>query len=128
MPEYTVGLGWDVADVDMVRIEPQPQGDAVAPVVRNYGLGGGITEQGSFLCYHWSHVEDEVEYLALLAQFGLDDENTKEVTVPGWSERLVWTKYNALAHYPESGQDMKRNNFFPRDVAIYFVDLEVSEA
>ena len=97
MPEYTVGIGWDVDDGSMVVITPQPFGDAAAPVVRNYGAGGAIHERGLFLCYHWSHVDGEEEYLEILAQFGLDDLDTNEVTVPGWSPRLVWTKYNAVA-------------------------------
>lgn len=122
---YKMALGWDVAEGSMAAIVvQQPQVDIVGPVVRSYGGGGAIWEQGLFTCYHFSMVESETEWLTILTQFALNSEDTSEVTILAKNNRLSLVRWNAVAQVPEGNQDIKWSNFFPRDMAIYFVDLE----
>jgi hypothetical protein len=125
---WTVGLGHDLADGFMVPFFVQPFTDLVAPVFRGYGAGGAVREQGLFTCFHWTHLNDEDEYMNILVQLGLDSDDTSEVTIYARNARLVKTKYNAVAQLPEGNQDIKWSNFFPRDIGIYFVDMEETSA
>jgi hypothetical protein len=115
---------WDVPEEDLIEVFQQPQADLVAPVVRDYGAGGEITEQGLFCCYHFSHVDDAETWQAILAQVNLMDNDSYPITFLAKNNRLVLKRYNGVAQIPEANQDVKWSNFFPRDMAIYMVDVE----
>jgi hypothetical protein len=120
-------IGHDHVLVECLFITPTPSTDPVAPVNRDYGVSGKHHDQGRFAVWRWSHVDGEDEYLDILVQLGLDDADTCEVTIYTKNERMIWTLYNAIAHLPEMGSDVKYQNFFPRDIAVYFTDLEEIE-
>lgn len=124
MADYKVAVGHDVALISLVKIDPEPTGDPVAPVQRQYSASGKIHEDAEFLRLHWDHIDSPTEYLALLTLFGLHDSHQEEVTIYCRDPRLVWTRYNGLAILPEVGVDAKWSNFFLRDVDMYIVDLQ----
>lgn len=118
MPVYSVADGWNVALVSLVALDPQPEGMPVMPVVRNYAVSGTVHEQGGFVDLKYSALDSEADYLAVLTQFGLHNADTNEITIYCRNGRLVWTRYNGLAVYPEAGQDMRWQQFYPREIVI----------
>jgi len=125
MTDYRVGIGHDVVYASCVVLSPQPMGDPVAPVTRNYGVSGKHQDQGKFLKLHWDHIDSPTTYLSLLTVLGLSSVDYANVSVYARSELFVLTMYNGIIHRPEPTQDMKWNNFFIRDLDIYITDLEV---
>lgn len=119
-----VDTGHDVPLVSLDPIIPVPSTSPVTPVKRDWGAGGGIYDQGSYVCLRWEMVESEDEYLDLLTLFNLHTGNFEAVTVYVKDERLQWYRYNGYAQLPLPGADMDWKNFFPRDIEIVIVDLE----
>lgn len=120
-----VGEGHDVALGSLVALLQEPNNNLVAPVLRDYGAGPAIHEQGLYLVLHWDFIETEALYQAILAQFGLDTGiDTADVTVWARSPRLSYTRYNGVAFYPQAKEDMDWRNYFLRDVDLYICDLE----
>ena len=109
--------------LDLNNIVPQPGGGFAYPVDRQYGLNGEINDSPLVLCFHWDFVADTDEYLDILEQFGLDENDTSEVTVWARDERMQGMYYEGTALLPEMKTDVKYGNFFPRDVDLYVVDL-----
>lgn len=123
-PLYTIGQGHDVLDVNMVNIDPQPFGQPVIAVERNYGVGGTFYEQSSYILLHWDFIESPTAYQSLINQFNFDDGPVQPVTIHAQNASLYWRKYNGTAWLPEVNADMKRSNFFVRDINLYITDLE----
>lgn len=124
---YLIALGHDVALVDLDPIVPQPRTDTTtAPVVRNYGVSGAVHEQGLYIALLWSMLDPATEYQTLLGQFGLDGDLSAEVTVYVPDHEYVYTRYNGIAIRPEQGVDIRRTEYFIRDVTIRIIRLEAS--
>jgi hypothetical protein len=119
-----VDTGHDVALASLNPIVPVPSTSPVTPVQRDWGAGGGIHDQGKYVCLRWDFVEDEDEYEDLLTLFNLHTGDYEAVTVYVKNERLQWTRYNGYAQLPLPQADMDIKNFFPRDIEIVVVDLE----
>lgn len=119
-----VDTGHDVPLVSLDPIMPVPSTSPVTPVQRDWGAGGGIHDQGKYVCLRWDMVESEEEYLDLLTMFNLHIGDYEAVTIYVKSERLVWTRYNGYAQLPLPQADMDWKNFFPRGIEIVVVDLE----
>lgn len=120
---YKVAYDFDIAPGSMVDIVPTPSGGVVMPIERTYSVSGAVNELGLYAVYHWDFIEDEDEYQALLVLFGLHNATTNEVTVYARNHLFVSGRYNGIAHRPEMGQDVKWQNFFPRDLDIYVVNM-----
>jgi hypothetical protein len=62
----------------------------------------------------------------MLAQFGLTSANTALVTISVPGIDYAMTRYNGLVIRPEKGKDVRRENYFLRDVTLVVRDLELS--
>jgi hypothetical protein len=131
MPTYPkVGTGHNVPLVNLSAIKCRH--DPVAPVDREYSVNGNVNDLGLYTCFHFDFAEDEDEYDGtILYSFFLDTDNGKhdhyDVTVYVRNTRMQWQRFNGVAQLPEMGQDAKWENFFPRGIAVYVVDLEPLE-
>jgi hypothetical protein len=123
---YKVAEGHDIPDIDLELLDPQPRGIPATPVKRQYGADNTLHDQGLYTEFHFDHIDGETAYVALLQQFGLDDQDTNNVTITCRDRRFQAVKYNGVALLPEPLQDMKWQNFFVRDVVITIINLEIA--
>lgn len=119
-----VEVGHNVALASLVPIIPVPSHSPVTPVQRDWGAGGGVYDQGFYVCLRWEMVESEAEYLSLLTLFNLHASKYEAVTVYVKNSMLQWFRYNGYAQRPMPQTDMDWKNFFPRNIEIIVVDLE----
>lgn len=120
MPNYKVATGHGVALVSLNDMNPQPRTDAtVRPVVRNESASGAIQEIGKYIELLWSMIETETQYTTLLAQFGLSATVlTNQVTIYVPNEVYTFARYNGIARFPQQGVDIRRSDYFIRDLRI----------
>lgn len=123
---YRVATGWNTPLVDLDRIEPQPRGNPAAPVERNYSITGDIHDDGLFMELNWDYIEEEQEYIDLLTLFGVHIQKSSEITIYARSPIFIFTRYNGIAQQPEGMSEVKRSNFFIRDLTIRITHLEPS--
>lgn len=119
---FAIADGFNVAEGSLTRVTPQPQGQPVAPVVRNHGLSGIVHDYGAWCEWRWPVVEGDSEWLALMTLLGLHNALNNEVTINTRSNRVQWARYNALATLPEPMTDV-RWNYFPVDTVVRFTRL-----
>lgn len=119
-----VGIGHDIVLGLLDPIFPIPSHGSVQVVERGYGISPSIHDQGLFVVFHWDVINGEADYVTLLTAFNLMGNDFADVTVHVKSERLAWTLYNGVAYLPQAGEDMKWQNFFPRQIDLYVCDLE----
>lgn len=123
---YRVGIGHNIALGSLAIIFPQPRGNPAAPTERKFGLTGKIHDEGQFMELYWDHLEYETEYTAMLLQFGLTTTTTtfsREVTIYGRDSLFTFRRFNGVAQRPEGMQDVRRSNFFIRDVTLRITHL-----
>lgn len=126
MTQYLVSEGSDIALVSLTAIDPQPTTRGIQFTERIFNLDGSITEVGPYCELLIGVLESEDDYLALLAQFGLDDEDSNPVTVYIRNKREQWARYNAIATLPAIGSDGGWDQFFMRNVIILLTELELA--
>lgn len=126
MPAYSVATGHGHVFSETSLIVPEPSGQLIAPVQREYSWTGAVHDRGQWCVLRWDFLETEAAYAALLLQFGLDEETFSPVTVYLRNNRGVFDLYNAIAQLPESGPDVKWSNFFMRDVSMTLTHLEAT--
>jgi hypothetical protein len=122
--QYMVGIGLDLALVDLDLIVPQPSSGGIRPTQRTYGTSGQVHEQGLYAELVWNTIYDAADYQTLLAQFGLTSALTGLVTVYIRNSAFSYARYNAKAVRPQNGDDMQWNNYFLRGVTILLKNLE----
>lgn len=124
--DYRVGIGHDLelASTDVILQQPKVESGAVKPVDVQYGVSGTHHKQGEYVCFIFDSIESPDLFQDILAQFGVDDQETEDVTIYAWNDRLFWRHYNGKAHRPIPGEDYNWENFFLRNVRIYVTDLE----
>lgn len=123
---YLVGIGHNVALLDLDPIEPQPATVPPRATERTYGLSGAVHDHGDYAELVWSALADAEEYQDLLEQFDLDVSLTSEVTVYMRNWQFEAGRYNATAVRPQLGADGDWSQFFPRNVVILLKNLESS--
>lgn len=119
-----MSTGHNVATASLGTLDPIPHVDPVMPVDREYSISGKANDIGFYTCFHYDMVQDESEYLAILTAWGIATINQADVTIYCRNQRMVGTRYNGTALLPEMGQDAKYEGGFPKNIAIYVVDLE----
>jgi hypothetical protein len=124
MADYRVAWGHDAAFVDMDKIVPEPKATFVQPVVVTQGISGANHWQGWFLPLTWEMIEDQEQYVDLLVQFNLATNTEAEVTVYAQNYQGYWFKFNGTAHLPIPEEDLRRRDFFIKDVVINITDME----
>lgn len=122
MTTYRAAEGHGVALGSLTVISPQPKNGEVR-ALRSYG-DTGAQERALHCAFVWDVLESEAAYLAVLAQFGLDDALYANVTIYTRNEVFTWQRFNGIAIQPEIGQDAGWGNYFMRNVVIVIKDLE----
>jgi hypothetical protein len=120
---YRVGIGHNVALVSLVDIFPQPRSNPAAPTERKYALTGAVYDEGEYMELYWDHFEWETEYTTMLLQFTLTVNKSANVTIYGRDSLFTFRRFNGVAQRPEGIQDVKRSNFFIRDVVMRITHL-----
>lgn len=121
---YKMSTGHGVALVSLTALSPQPKQDPVAPVDREFSVSGTVTDLGYFTCFHYEMLLSESEYLSVLTQWGINLLLSCSVTIYCRDQRMQAKRYNGTVLLPEMGQDAKYDAYFPRNIALYVVDLE----
>lgn len=122
---YLVKTGHGVAQVSLEVMVPQPRTDAtVQPIQRSYSASGAVHQTGAYIELLWSMLETAAQYTTLLAQFGLSATVLNaNVTVYVPNSVYTFARYNGVAHLPLQGSDIKRADYFIRDVTILVKNL-----
>lgn len=123
---YKVGIGWNVASISLNNIVPQPRGNPSAPSDRAYAITGKVYDDGLYMELNWDYIESEAEYLTLITLFGLHNAKSCDVTIYARSPIFQFVRYNGVAQQPEGMSEVKRSNFFIRDLTIRITHLEPS--
>lgn len=119
MTTYRVADGFDVPLLSLTTISPQPSSEAAKPLRRTYGGSGAVYDEGLYIELEWSVLESQTEYQALLvAFFGAGYAATNEITLYAPSPQGQFQRYNGIAVLPENGRDVRRREYFWRELAI----------
>jgi hypothetical protein len=122
--DYLMENGYNIAQVDLDAIVPQPRTDStVQAVQRSYGVSGVVHEQGLWIPLQWSSLGTVASYQALLAQLGLTSALQAEGTWYLPDHEYTWRRYNGIAIRPAQGDDIRRSNYFISDVTIRVIKL-----
>lgn len=122
MTTYRVAVGHDIALASLTTINPTPRNGEIR-ALRTYGDTSAL-ERALHCAFVWDVLETEAAYLAVLAQFGLDDALTSKVTIYTRSEIFDFKRYNGIAIQPEIGQDGAWERYFARNFTIHVKELE----
>lgn len=122
-------MGHDQALIDLVDLDPQPDpGPLIQVTERNFAWSGMVNDQGLYVEFPFSALEDTAAYTALLTQFGLHSAKQADVTVYVRDDLLAWVRMNGKAIRPRPGESLTWGDVFslPLDVKILVIDLEAS--
>lgn len=122
MSDYRVADGHDMALGSLTVIAPQPTSIGIQATRRVQSANGGVLDQGKYIDLVWDVLPLSV-YQALLTTFGVRDALTNEVTVYVPDETGTYVRMNGLAVRPEAGRDVRRRDYFIRDLVILVRDL-----
>lgn len=122
MTEYLHADGWNIPEIDLQPIEPQPASPGMQAVLRSYAVGA-VHEQGLWTPLLWSALESDEMYQALLAQLVLTNNLTRQATLYLPDHAWVWRRYNAVLQRPEIGTDGQHSDFFLRNFVIRATNL-----
>lgn len=128
MSFYKVALGFDVPDIDLVLIDPQPTSDGVQTTRRTHSANATIFGEGRYIELRWAVVEDESILDDILSVFGLDGaDTTSEVTIHVPQPPIMaYNYFNGIAVRPEIGPDLRRRDYFLRDLVVLVKFLELA--
>lgn len=123
---YKAAIGHDIAALSLVLLNPQPTSDGVQVTRRTYSGNRTIYDEGKYTIWRWNVVESEEQFDAILDYFGLDGPTpTAEVTINApEAPHLAYNRWNGIAHQPQIGENIRRREYFLRDLEIYITDLE----
>lgn len=129
MTRYKVAEGHDALLVNMDDLVPQPTGGSgiIRYTRRDISAAGTVHGQGLYVPLTWQNLAfGTAAFTALLAQFGLDDATSNDVTVLVRDEVLGDVRMNGRAIRPMAGESMEWTGYRPRDVVIVVRDLEAA--
>jgi hypothetical protein len=124
MTKYKVKTGLNQALLDLVDIAPQCRSGGIHVTERTYAADGSVYEQGRFVELIFDLMQGSTSFAALLTQFGLSSVLFANVTVYVRDSSFAWVRLNGVAVRPEIGQDVRWEQFFPRNVTILVKNLE----
>lgn len=123
MTTYRVADGHDVVLESLNVLSPQPRSEGIKPTRRTFGGDGTPYDEGKYVELLYSMVSSASDYQSILSSFGIQNAGSNEVTVYVRDETFAWTRQNGLAIRPQPGEDVRWNQYFPRDVVILVRDL-----
>jgi len=124
MTLYKLAQGSDVAIGSLIALIPQPKSDGIKPLRRTFSGDGSIYDEGRYIELYWDLVGNQPMYQALLVSvFGVSYLSTNEVTIFCPDEHFQFQRFNGLAVIPQNGEDVRRRDYFIRDIVILIKDL-----
>lgn len=123
MTTYRVADGHDVALVSLTVLSPQPAGGIVRPTRRNYLSDGSVVDEGLYVVFTWSSLQNTSAYSTILAAFGIGALQTNEVTIYAKDDTLSWKRYNGVAVRPTYSDGLDYRSF-PRNIQVMIRNLE----
>lgn len=115
---YKVALGWDIPMVDLDPIIPQPRSEGVKYARRIYAAGGSVFEENPYVELEWDVIGGIFAYDTLLTQLGLFSNRTSQVTITVPEFSFTFNRFCGVAIRPEHGREVRRNNYFIRNLVI----------
>lgn len=108
MTTYRVKTGFDQALIDLVDLDPQPDpGPLIEVTERQFAASANVNDQGEYVEFKFSALEDTTAFTTLLTQFGLNSAKQAEVTVYVRNDLLAWVRKNGVAVRPRPGVDLE---------------------
>lgn len=126
MATYKVADGHDVAANLLTATSPQPKSEGIKTTRRSYGGDNSVYDEGKYIELEFTVIGTATQYQTLLTAFGVNSALTNEVTVLIPNETFTFVRMNGTAVRPEPGREVRRNNYFIRNVVILVKDLEAS--
>ncbi|HMN10894.1 MAG TPA: hypothetical protein PKD55_01065 [Bellilinea sp.] len=123
---YKVADGHDIIEANLNTINPQPRSTGIRATRRVFLADGSVQDDGRYIELHWGIIDNPSAYQSLLSQFGVQNATTNDVTVYVPDETFAWVRYNGTAVRPAQGSDVRRQDFFIRDVVVLVRDLEAA--
>lgn len=124
---YSVHTAHNTALVSLTAFNPQCH-CAGLQYTRTTALGDrSVWNEGAYFVLVWEYPDNEgsandvAAYQAILTLCGLASNATALVTVTGPDARFNIVRYNATVSLPT---DLQRQNYFIRNLQLYFTDLE----
>lgn len=127
MTTYQVATGHDVVLGSLSDISPQPDpGPAIQATQRQFSADGQVNDQGEYVEFSFSALDDTSAYTTLLTQFGLNSATSADVTVYVRDSLFAWVRKNGRAVRPLPGDtvDWGDRQSRPLNVRILVRDLE----
>jgi len=119
MSDYRVALGHDVALASLALMKPQPTSPGVH-VTRRFFMGdGSVLDQGLYVEWIYSVVENAAELSTILTPMGLMTASSAAVTINTRNQLYAYRRYNGIAIRPEANWE----NYFARNITIVIRNL-----
>lgn len=119
--DYRAKTGINQTLVSLTKLSPQPASAGVK-ATRRVPLGdGSVLDQGLYVEWDYSVVEDAAQLLAILTPLGLHTAMFAAVTIYTRDDLYAYKRYNGVAVRPPASWE----NFYARQVSILIRNLEV---
>jgi len=120
MSDYRAAVGSSLALASLTKIPLQPFSPGVK-ATRRVSMGdGSVLDQGLYVDWIYSVIEDSTQLLGVLTPLGLHNAKFAKVTIYTRDDLYVYHRYNGTARRPESSWE----NYFAREVVIRITNLE----
>lgn len=120
--DYRVKTGINQTLVSLTKLSPQPASAGVKATRRVPLANGSVLDQGLFVEWDYSVVEDATQLLAILTPLGLHTAKFAPVTIYTRDDLYTYQRYNGVAVRPAASWE----NFYARNVTILIRNLELS--
>lgn len=123
MSDYRMAVGSNLPETAQAPIVPQPASTGIQATRRTYSGSGTVIEEGLYIELKYN-VMSVAQYYSFLSTYGLLGAgflSTVSIYVPNYA--FVYTAWTGLLVKPEIGVDVRRENFFLRNVIFLVRDL-----
>jgi hypothetical protein len=129
---YKVGIGHNVAEIDLVTIVPQPTCKGIRATRRTQSASGRVVDEGLHTYYEWNVMQGVAAWNSVLALFDMDSPFvlamtlTSEVTVIVRNQLWLPVRVNAIAVLPRIGEDAEWSNYRPRNLMMLLKHIQTA--
>jgi len=125
MSEYKVLPGFNGATAALVKVPLQPISTGGLATRRTLMGDGSILDQGLYVEWTYSVIEDAAQLLTVLTPLGLHTAKSAAVTIWTRDDLYAYHRYNGVAQRPPASWE----NYFARGVIIRICNLvQLSDA
>ena len=128
MSTYRVATGSDVVLGSLTVLSPQPDpGTLIQATKRTYAADGTPTDQGRYVEFRWSALDDVTAYTDILTDFGLNASTISALaTVYIRDETFAFIRMNGTAIRPEPPREVTTGDRQqrPLDIVLLVRNLE----